>query len=410
MTTLTLVAGLCACGSDDERAQGPSNSANVVSAGALLVITERESTDGASLHYLHALDEWPSSGELDYDKAVELGPPGVAFVQDNALFFYHAQAGKIEKITVDKSGAVQRGRDIGEEISFVGRGISGFDAEPVRVSGSTAFLVDEKSAQVARWNPSKMEIESVDAMSGDVLEREGLKVQFQLGVAAGSRVFTTASYRNWETNTVAQQAALGVFEQDSPGDVKIISDDRCAPSVAIGPFLDQDHVYLVTDGAQGYDLLASPNKVDKPQCIVRIDPDENAFDQDYFINLQELTGTPAIYMAFPMADHKLLVSLWSPDEEVSKYKTTADAKWFWDRPATYAYKIIDLNTKSVRDVDGLPLAAARSPKSLIVDKENYVQLFRDDRGSDLYRVKTDGSTSKVLASPGSTNVQFLGRL
>jgi hypothetical protein len=409
-TTLTLVAGLCACSSDDEGTQVPDNSENDVSAGALLVITERESTDAASLHYLHVLDEWPRSGELDYDQAVELGAPGVAFVQGSALYFYHAQAGKIEKITVNEDGEVERGRDNGEEISFVGRGISGFDAEPVRVSGNVAFLVDEKSAQIARWNPSKMEIESVHPINEDALERDGLNVQFQLGVAAGSRVFTTANYRNWETNTVAQQAALGVFEQDSPGDVTIISDERCAPSVAIGPFTDQGHVYLVSDGAQGYDLLASPKKVDKPQCVVRMDPDADAFDEEYFIDLQELTGSPAIYMSFPMADHKLLVSLWSPDEDVSEYMTTSDAAWFWDRPPTYEYKIVDLDDKTVSNVDGLPRAAARSPKTLIVDEENYVQLFRDDRGSDLYRVTTDGDVEKVLENPGSTNVQFLGRL
>jgi hypothetical protein len=115
-------------------------------------------------------------------------------------------------------------------------------------------------------------------------------------------------------------------------------------------------------------------------------------------------------MTFPMSDHKLLVSMWSPDEEVSKYMTTPDAAWFWNRPATYEYAVVDLIKKTVTKVDGLPLAAARSPKTLIVDNKNYVQLFREDRGSDLYRVGTDGKVEKVLASPGSTNVQFLGRL
>lgn len=408
---LTLISGLCACDSNDERAQGPSNSANVVStSGALLVITEREDTSGASLHYLHALHEWPESGELDYGTAIELGEPGVAFVQGNALYFYHAQAGTIEKITVDADLTVHRGQDSGDEISLVGKGISGFDAEPIRVSNDLAFMVDEKSAQIARWNPDKMELEGVDPIPGELLERDDLKLQLQLGVAAGKRVFTAASYRNWDTNSVVTAAALGVFDQASPGNMKIIEDDRCAPSVAIGPFVDQDNVYLVSDGVQGYDLVASPKMVDKPQCVVRVKPDANAFDQDYFIDLQDLTKSPAIYTAFPMADHKLLVSMWSPDEDVSKYKTTNDAGWFWDHPPTYEYAIVDLVKKSMTKVDGLPLSSARSAKTLVVDQENYVQLFREDDGVDLYRVKTDGSVDMVLAAPASANVQFLGRL
>lgn len=407
LTTLTLVAGLCAC-SDEDNDETPKG--DVVSTGALLVITERENTDGASFHYLHVLEKWPSSGELDYDKAIELGEPGVAFVQDGALFFYHAQAGTVEKITVDKQREVTRGEGTDNEISFIGRGISGFDAEPIRVSSDVAFMVDEKTAQIVRWNPSKMEIDTVEKINEDVMERDGLKVQFQLGVAAKDRVYTTANWRSWDTNTIEPYAALARFDQNKPSDgMTIIQDERCAPSVAVGPFVDGDDVYLVSDGTQGYDLLASPKKVEKPQCVVRLKANADEFDKDYFIDLQELTKSPAIYIAFPMAQHKLLVSMWSPDEDLSKYMTTKDAAWFWDAPAVYEWVIIDLQTKKVTKVD-LPLSSARSPKRLIVDNENYVQQFGKDKSSTLYRVKPDGKAEKVITSPGMSNVQFLGRL
>src|SRR5262249_6194692 len=155
------------------------------------------------------------------------------------------------------------------------------------------------------------------------------------------------------------------FDQNKPDDgMTIIQDDRCAPSVAVSPFVDGEYVYLVSDGTQGYDVLASPKKVDKPQCVVRMRADGDEFDKDYFINLQELTGSPAIYIAFPMADHKLLVSLWSPDEDVADYMTTKDAAWFWDAPPVYEWQIIDLQTKKITKVD-LPRSSARSPKRLV---------------------------------------------
>jgi sugar lactone lactonase YvrE len=47
---------------------------------------------------------------------------------------------------------------------------------------------------------------------------------------------------------------------------------------------------------------------------------------------------------------------------------------------------------------------------LIVDEDNYVQLFDEKKAATLYRVNTDGTTVKVLSNEASTNVQFLGRL
>lgn len=410
VSLLTFAVALLACSSDDDSAtQGPGLSESQSAEGALVVITERESTDSSSLHYLHVLDDWPSSGELDYSEALELGQPGVAFVQDQALYFYHAQAGKLEKLTLDDHGKPVRG----EEISLMAYGISGFDAEPVRASADAAFIIDEKTAQLVRWSPSKMEIDSVEPINDEVLERDGLKVQFQLGVAAAGRVFTTASWRDWGESQVAEVAALGVFEQDALEDgMQAITDDRCAPSVGIGPFTDGDYVYLVSDGATGFDLLASPKKVDKPQCVVRMPADGDAFDEDYFIDLQELTGSPAIFTAFPMPEHKLLLHMWSPDEDIAQYMTSddpEDAGWFWNRPAVYELVIVDLEDKSVTKVD-LPLASARSPKTLIVDGDNYVQLFDEERASTLYRILPDGKATEVLTNPASTNVQFLGRL
>jgi hypothetical protein len=385
-----------------------TNDASAANPGPLVIVTEREDPSGGSLHYLYVVKDWPSSGVLDDGSAVELGPPGVAIVQDHAFYFYHAQAGTVEKLTVDKDLHVTRG----EQISFSDSGIVGFDAEPIRVSSELAFMVDEKTAQVARWNPSKMEIEGVDPINPDVLERDGMKVQFQLGVAAGKRVFTNVNWRDWGAATVVSAAALGVFEQDSPKDgPAIVADERCAPSVAIGPFKDaEDRVYAVGDGAQGFDLIASANKIANHQCVVRMNADADGFDPDFFVDLQEVTQSPAIYMAYPMPGHKLLVSMWAPDVSLDPFVDRKDADWFWNHPPYYDYAIIDLETKTATKVEGLARASVSSPKSLIVDDQNYVQLFREDHGSTLHRVEADGKVEQVLDNPGSTNVQFLGRL
>ena len=373
----------------------------------LVILTERESTD-QSIHYLHVLPDWPESHELDYKVAFELGKPGVMYVDGSSIYFWHAQDGVLEKFSVDDKLKIERGA----KLAFGAKGIMSFDAEPIWVNSELAFMVDEKTGQIAQFNPTTMKLGEVDKVDPAVLDRDGLKVQFQLGIAAGSRIFTAVSWRDWETNKVHTATVLGTFNQDdTKNGPKLIEDERCTASVTVGPFADGDYVYAVGDGVNGFDMIANPNKSAKPQCVVRVKKDANSFDADYFIDLQDVTKSPAIFMAYPMSGHKLLVSMWNPDVAVEKARMgSMKADWFWNRPPYYVYAIIDLQTKDVKRVDGIPEGIVNSPKLLVVDDKNYVQTYRDDKGTDLHRVDTDGKVTDVLKSPSSANVQYLGRL
>lgn len=400
------VLGVSGCSDDEPGPAGTPTAPSELPNGPLVIITERTAND-LTLHYLHVLEDWPESGELNYDDALELGPPGVARVQGKELLFYHAMRGEFEKLTVTDELEVERG----DRLSFGAVGIQGFDPEPIWVSDELAFMIDEKTAQVAQFNPSTMRLGDVTPIKKDVLERDGLKVQMQLGVAAGGRLFTTVSYRSWDTNNVYKAVVLGVFDQEDPGEgPELIEDQRCAASVTISPFVDGDYVYAVGDGVHGFDLIANPKTTEKPQCVVRLPVDGDAFEEDYFVDLQELTGSPAIYMAYPMVEHKLLISMWDPEVELSVAKKDPNkADWFWEAPPYYKYAIIDLETKDLNVVD-LPPASMRSPKVLIVDQRNFVQTFRADKGSDVHRIDPDGAVSEVLHNASGTNVQFVGRL
>jgi hypothetical protein len=373
----------------------------------LVLVTERTGIDNSTLHYLHVVPDWPSAKELDHRQAIELGAPGVARVENGAVYFYHAEEGTIEKFTVDKDLKVSRA----ETISFANWGMKGFDPEPIWSTPDAAFLLDEKSGQLARWNPSKMEVETVTKVDPAALTREALKGQFQLGVAAAGRLYTNVNWRDWEKEVAYSVAALGVFDQSKPeGGPQIVEDARCAPSVGVGVYRQADgYLYLVGDGAQGFDLLASKNKVTKPQCVVRLREGETAFDPSFFVDLNAVTKSPGIRNAYPMAGNKLLVSMWSPEVDPATVADPKSGDWFWSGPY-YEYAIVDLNTKTSTKIAGLPRSKIEGQKALIVDGQNYVQTFRADRGSVLHRVGTDGTVTEVLVNQSATNVQYIGRL
>jgi len=374
----------------------------------LVIVTERDGPDGA-LHYMHVIPDWPSSGRLDYATAIELGSPGVTRTGAGAIFFYGPERGTMRKITVD----AQLDVTLAALISFEHYSIMGFDAEPIWVSDELAFLLDEYTGQIASWNPRELKITHVDPIAPDVLEKDGFNVQFQAGVASGDRLFTAVSWRNWDTSTARPGVVLGVFDQVEPANgPRIIEDQgRCAPSASLGPFKDEEGaVYIVGDGALGFDLLASRQKTTLPQCVLRVRKDADEYDPDFFVDLLAATGSPAIYAVHPMSEHKLLVNMWSPDVDVASVADPDDSSWFWEVPPYYEYAIVDLTTGTSEKVAGLPRAGAHFARPLRVDDQTYVQTFREDRGSSLHRVDTDGTVTEVLALPSAANVQFIGRL
>jgi hypothetical protein len=244
-----------------------------------------------------------------------------------------------------------------------------------------------------------------------LLERDGLPAQFQQGVSSGGRAFTAVNWRNWDTYEYHAAAAIGFFDAtlDLPS-LQVLEDDRCAPSVALSPFVGDDGaVYLVSDAALGFDAIANPTTATQALCVLRVKPGASTFDPDFFVDLRAATGSPGLYTAHPMAGNRLLVNVWSPDVEVADVATPEDPNWYWESPS-FEYAIVDLTTGTSVPVPGLPRAPVQFSKTLRVDGINYVQLYRDDLGSDLNRVDPDGSVTEVLNNGSGTDVQFIGRL
>jgi len=375
--------------------------------GPLVVVTERESPEVA-LQYLHVLDDWPSSGELDDTSAFELGEFVNVRAYGDAVFVHQPNDASVTKYAI----AEDRTIGVDQRISFALYGVAGYDAEVIWASDDRAYLVDEASAQIIVWNPTEMTITSVVPIDPALLTKDGLPVQFQQGVAMGGYGFTAVNWRNWETFDYYPAAAMGIFDatSDEP-QITVIEDPRCAPSVALGPFASADgRVYLVSDAALGFDAVASPQPTTLPLCALRVEPGEAAFDPDFFVDLREATGSPAFYTAHPMREDKLLVNIWAVDVDVATVANPNDPNWYWEYPPYFEYAIVDLATQTSIPVLDLPRAAVQFSKTLRVDDTAYVQLYRDDGGTVLYRVEPDATVAQVLENPSGVDVQYLGRL
>jgi hypothetical protein len=339
--------------------------------GHLIVVTERESPE-ASLQYLHVLDGWPESGEVDYGSALELGEFVNVYALGNAVFVHQPEDATVRKLVVEADGSVSEDRTL----SFAAYGVTG-SGDMVYASAERAQYVDEESAQIVVWNPSTM----------------------------------AASWRDWDTLEYHDAAAIGVFDASAMNpELQIIEDERCASTVTT-PFDGGDgFVYLVSDAALGFDALANPNRTAKALCVLRIRPGANAFDPDFFVDLKAALGSPGFYAAHPMDGGKLLVNTWARDVALEGIASPADPSWYWELPPYFEFAIVDLATGSSTPVAGIPRAAVQWSVTLRVDGGTYVQNYRADGGSDLHRVEPNGSVVHVLSNGADTDVQYLGHV
>lgn len=426
IAALGLLAGLSGCG-DDSDTGGKSDTRSPVGDGGegtpgpnvpgtgtatkdpLVIVAERKSVE-TPLHYLHVLPDWPADGKLDFRTSVELGDPGVAHVEGDQFFFWQGKAARFQKLTIDDALRVRKARE--DQISFMDYAIVDFTAEAIYASAELAFIVDEQSQQVVRFNPSALRIEQAYPVSQAVLMRGGLKGSFQLGLAANDLLYTTTNWYDYKGKG-AEGVAIGVFDQSDPAEgPRLVEDPRCAPAVATGVWQDDEFVYVASDSANGFGVFADPVKPNPlPQCVLRMRKGGTAFEQDYLIDLQKVTGSPGIRMSWPMKDNKLLVNLWSPDPafDPAKIIEPGDDSTFWNAEA-WAFAVVDLTTRTSKMITDIPPSKQESRKLLEVDGETYLQVYRADRSSIVYRVNPDATVVQVLELEGGADVQYLGRL
>lgn len=397
--------------SHDDTAKGDephTSDSGVGTTRHLAIVTERESPD-APLQYLHVLEDWPEDGKLTYDDAIELGSFVNVHAIGNSVFVHQPEDATVTRLVVNTDGTIDVGGSV--TISFANYGVAGYAGDMVYASAERAYLLDESAGAFVTWDPETMEILGTSEVDEGTLQREGHAAQISRGIVLDGKGFVSASYRNWDTFEYYDTLAMGVFDAtDIEPTLKVIEDDRCASSVTT-PFDGGDgYVYLVSDAALGFDVLANPIKTLKTLCVLRMTPGSGEFDQDYLVDLGKVLESPGFYATHPMSDGHLLVNLWAPDVDVADVADPADPSWYWNLPPYFEYAIVDLKAGVSIPVKDLPRAAIQWSLTLMVDGQNYVQTYREDGGSELHNVATDGTVTRVLSNDAGVDVQYIARL
>lgn len=340
--------------------------------------------------YLGAYDGVPS-GELSRDKMVELANNDVDF-NDGYAYDFSRETGTYTRYSVNAELEMVAG----PQLSLSNLGLNGARGT-FFISNTRAYNYGTSGATpvVAVFDPTEMTI--TGTIPADVLVNDdfplgivGKPAHFGDYVAFGVDWMDRANLRTYD------KAAVGLVRDDTEDEpVMLVEDDRCAG--VYETFVDdQGDLYAMGTASGGYfGLYGQEPAALPPACALRIKAGEAAFDPDFYVDLEAATGTEAVYGAWHIGGHKMLVLGLAGD-------TVPEAADYLSQAIFDPY-LLDLDTGEATPMEGLPSAGGKSYREHHYQGTLYYQVYTEVDGVaavDVYAVPLDGTPYKAFSTIG----------
>jgi hypothetical protein len=238
--------------------------------------------------YLTVVDDLSSAGTIDLSRAVEFGGDMVyASPGGRVVFVGREDAPVIERWGLDESNALEKQDQLSLANFGVTKTLGGGRNVMQFIDEHRAYYFDNQNLQVVVFDPARMTVDGSFSIEG--LAVNGQEHAMNFIHRDGDRFIVTARYWHLEegTTTPLVRAAIVDSRDDS---VEYIEDTRCG-DIAFNVTDDAGNLYLGSHpGHAVYMAAGLDGDSPPPQCLLRIKRGESRFDQDYFVNLSELSG------------------------------------------------------------------------------------------------------------------------
>jgi hypothetical protein len=337
----------------------------------------------------------PEAGDVSAEgQGIELaGRAIVASPGKSGAFFVGTSEGpEVTRYTLDEDGEPVKG----PSVSFLEQGVSAIGEYQTQfqfISDDKAYYFDGRTAQVIVWNPSAMTV--TGAIDLGELVVAGQLVAFSSSpTRRGDDVIMPVGFRSSDNARIVGGAAA-VIVHTGDDSVEIARDDRCG-YVRDAVTLDDGTVYVATEAyGSAVRRIASENA--PAPCLLRIEPDADAFDPDFYVDLEELAGGAAGSLA-RTPDGSAYVHVL--DESAATITPTTNARVLASS-AAWSWSEITLGDEpTLSPAAGLPLMAG-SIISFPVSDQLFVAEFVNFNESTKLRDLTDPRGAVALTVPGT---------
>lgn len=273
-------------GSGNEAGAGNGDHDALFVAGGWLTTPDEE-----YIGYLAVLTDISAESAIDLGRVVEFpgdivyGSPG-----DGSVFVVLATEPTIQRWVLDENDELVLDDEVGLSQYGIADGVR--KSAPVFVAPDSAYYFDGDTLQLVAWNPSTMQ--TTEAILLDGLEEDGFGMRTNYLHRDGDRLIVSASYwRLTDEEGYLKLNRVAIVDLASH-DVIYADDTRCG-GVAFQATDSNGHLYFASHPGHTAALsvgMAHTEGVSEPaaSCIIRVQSGADAFDQDYYVDLNELSG------------------------------------------------------------------------------------------------------------------------
>ncbi len=365
--------------------------------GATRVFTPAESSRG----YMYRFSSLDGDEEIDLSRAREMDDAWV--FGDAKPYFYTATifSPSIIQWSLDEQGDFVQG----PEVSFANEAVGGTYSAAFTplFSEEKSYFVDSDSAQVVVWNPKEMTFLKTIPIDVDLPEdHEGpadLTPTLEL-VVRGDRILVNIFWNSLSSGWTEMASFTRLVAIDTTTDevTDVTDEPRCQSISPIGTTSDGTTYY------DAWDYHVSSGAVfgaghGARSCALRVKPGAVSFDEDYLVDLTNVTGGRPAGSAFLMNDDEMLLHVWDAELSAATPENWVDdGRW---QPSYQWYRW----TIGSDDAEPLPKQEPSSEGGNWAKLDG--RLFSYAANSEysettLVELKGDGTSARRLKVPGWT--------
>jgi hypothetical protein len=292
------------CGSEASEPKGDSPGTQP----AILVGVIVDDPDGRNI-YVGAVSDVPE-GELDYSGYLELGNVDLS-AYGGWVFAWEREASTLTRYGVRADFSLfQDGEQLGFQNYTAGAEFVG--GELAFISATRAHALSSELNAVVVWNPTTMEITGTIPMEPPDVP-EGFVTFAHHPAVVGDKVIWQLVSTNEETEEIDHSVMLAIASAETDDPVRYATDERCAG--ANGGHMDERGDYYVrADGYWGKYAAYGAQAREVGTCVLRLRAGEVAFDPDYVVSMESLTGSRINWPWFHVEGTRYLAWAWDPKE------------------------------------------------------------------------------------------------
>lgn len=364
----------------------------VVSEGPAYLVATRVWDDTSTTSYFHLTNSVEKGTRIDTSKAIEVPGAAKLFAVDKIGWFAVGGGEKptITRYSLDESGTLNDH----ETISLESYGIQSLWDTLYVISATKMYYPDREGQRLIVINPTEMTIDGeIDlAETG----RDGyLAVYSYSHLTRGDDIVFSVAWIDWnETDSIVEETGLVVIDTKEDSVVRFDEDTRCG-GITQPIVTEEGEAYFVSSA-----LAAAAHRLgrlDTEPCVLRVDENENRFDPDYLVKLEELTDSAIAGEPVPGGGNSIFIRVFDEDlgtvtEDALTWELTSQAAWRW--------VLWDTATGGLTKIKSLPPSTS-DVLWFEVDGKTYGSETREDYSkTTLIELTASGGPKEALTAPG----------